>query len=222
MKKINNIESFKNSQYIHAIKRAKERFGLDLSRNDIDDLIDKIKNGKSIITFRQSMFESNHIIFFKDYYMLVGFNLMTDKITTFLRINHNKESHKMIINLIIAKHSKKLINVFNKDIDLIKSFVAEWKDMNYENDNFYLINFLSKVEHKDISNMALSLIKEANRLIIFLNKSFNLSKKTFYKILDEILYEEFKHIAIDRVAQIQEEAKKVRINKLDFSNIELT
>ena len=72
------------SERIHAKHRAKERFGLDLNRHDLRELVKQIQNGKAEHIETQSNRVSIKRVKFEDKFYTVAYDKNRQTIITFL------------------------------------------------------------------------------------------------------------------------------------------
>ena len=77
---MNKIES----QNIHAIKRAKQRYGVDITVLDLKKIANKIRKGKSIFVERSTLRIVKHLVNHKGIDMLVAYDKNRNSVCSFL------------------------------------------------------------------------------------------------------------------------------------------
>ena len=110
------MSSKKESQIKHAIKRAKQRFELSLTKTDLIDIVRNIQNNIDCVFIKkQSNRVSIFIIKYKDQQYRVVYDKERKSIVTFLHLNKSIEEYRDEIsdknrleNIKFAKFEKEL------------------------------------------------------------------------------------------------------------------
>lgn len=78
------LASKQNNQGFHALKRARERYGLQLTHKDLRNIVRKIQAGKSTCIQKRSLRETTHALSYQGTPIVVGYDKVRQTICTFL------------------------------------------------------------------------------------------------------------------------------------------
>lgn len=77
----------KQIQRLHARRRARERYGLNLSNKDITQIVRSIRSGGSISTTKQTNTRTLHVIIYDGQEMRVIYDNKRHNVCTFLPVS---------------------------------------------------------------------------------------------------------------------------------------
>lgn len=81
------MTSKRKSQLKHAIRRAHERFGFELSKSDIQTIVKKITSGESIPIERQSNRVTIHTLWYNEQHLKVAYDKIRKSVITVMYVD---------------------------------------------------------------------------------------------------------------------------------------